>query len=71
MSRHRPPSSESRNEEPETPELEVFVTRDASRDIDEICDYIAEHDSERAATPVYESIKKAVLARPFFFGGAP
>ncbi len=41
--------------------MQVFVTHDAARDVDEICDYIEAHDSAQAAAYVYENIKEAVL----------
>ena len=42
-------------------ERTVFVTDDAARDIDEICDYIAQHDSEQAAEYVFQRLKESIL----------
>lgn len=42
-------------------ELEVFVTSDAERDLEEIVDYIERHDSVESADRVFDGIKAAVL----------
>lgn len=39
---------------------EVFLTEDAERDLEDIFDYIAEHDSPAAASHVLDRIEKAI-----------
>lgn len=41
--------------------FEVFLTDDAARDLNELYDYIAEHDAPRKADYVLEQIEKAFL----------
>lgn len=41
--------------------FEVFLTDDATRDLNELYDYIAEHDAPRKADYVLEQIEKAFL----------
>jgi toxin ParE1/3/4 len=42
--------------------FEVLMTEDASRDLEEICDYIARHDSPNRADHVLERIGKALVS---------
>lgn len=41
--------------------FDVFLTDDAKRDLDELYDYISNHDSPRKADYVLEQIEKAFL----------
>jgi toxin ParE1/3/4 len=41
--------------------FDVFLTDDAERDLDELYDYISNHDSPRKADYVLEQIEKAFL----------
>lgn len=42
------------------PHYAVLLTRDAERDLEEIFDYIAEHDSPRAASNVLDRVAKSI-----------
>ena len=42
--------------------FEVLLTEDALRDLEEICDYIAEHDAPGKAVLVLEQIEKAITS---------
>jgi toxin ParE1/3/4 len=44
--------------------FDVFLTYDAERDLYELYDYIADHDSPRKADYVLEQIEKAFLKLP-------
>ena len=45
---------------------EVFLTRDAESDLEEIFDYIAEHDSPRAASHVLDRVEKSIVSLSMF-----
>jgi toxin ParE1/3/4 len=41
--------------------FEVLMTKDATRDLEEIHEYIAEHDTPGRAADVFEKIEKALM----------
>ncbi len=45
---------------------EVVLTEDAQRDLEEICDYIAEHDASAKAAHVLAAIEKLLAALALF-----
>lgn len=42
-------------------EFDVQVTGEAVRDLEDLCEYVAEHDCAQASDYVYERIKAAIL----------
>ena len=49
----------------------VQLTHDAARDLEEICDYIDQHDAPGRADRVLEQIDKAFHFAPIPWGSAP
>lgn len=44
----------------------VQLTDDAARDLEEVCSYIAEHDTPRSADLVLDQVEKAICSRTEF-----